>query len=62
MLEIRKREEAFTLGEVAEASSGSSPPHAMIRLSASWLIRCTVFTTKIEFSLLFTKSITDFVE
>lgn len=52
----------LTLGEVADASNGSKPPHAMMRLSASWLIKCTVFTTKIAFSLLFTKSITDFVE
>jgi len=34
----------------------------MIRLSANWEIKWTVFTTKIAFSLLLTKSKTDFVE
>ena len=51
-----------TFGEVAEARSGNNPPQAIIRLSASWEIRCTVLTTKIAFSLLFTKSSTDLVE
>lgn len=52
----------LTFGEVADARSGRSPPQAMIKLSANCEIRCTVFTTKIAFSLLFTKSNTDFVE
>jgi hypothetical protein len=48
-------------GEVADARRGSSPPQAMIRLSASWEMRWTVLTTKIAFSALFTKSNTDLV-
>jgi hypothetical protein len=47
---------------VADASNGRRPPHAMIRLSANWEIKWTVFTTKMAFSLLLTKSKTDFVE
>lgn len=50
------------LGLVAEARRGRSPPHAMIKLSASWEIRCTVLTTKMAFSLLLTKSKTLLVE
>lgn len=53
---------ALTLGEVAEARRGKRPPQAMIRLSASWEMRCTVFTTNMAFSLLFTKSSTLLVE
>lgn len=52
----------LTLGDVAEASNGNSPPQAIMRLSASWDMRCTVLTTNIAFSLLLTKSNTDFVE
>lgn len=52
----------LTFGEVAEASNGNKPPQAIIRLSASCDMRCTVLTTKIALSLLLTKSSTDFVE
>lgn len=51
-----------TFGEVADANKGNKPPQAIIRLSANCEIRWTVFTTKMAFSLLFTKSNTDFVE
>jgi hypothetical protein len=59
---MRDNYEIRTFGEVADASKGSSPPQAIMRLSASCEIRWTVFTTKMAFSLLFTKSRTDFVE
>ena len=51
----------LTLGEVAAASSGRSPPHAVTRLSASWEIMWVTFTTNTWFSDAFTKSITVFV-
>lgn len=47
---------------MADANNGKRPPHAMIRLSASCEIKWTVLTTNIAFSLLLTKSSTDFVE
>lgn len=47
---------------MAEANKGSNPPQAIIKLSANCDIRCTVFTTNMALSLLFTKSRTDFVE
>ena len=50
------------MGDVAEASRGSRPPQAMMRLSASCEMRWTVLTTKMPFSVLFTKSRTDLVE
>ena len=53
---------SLTLGEVADASNGRRPPHAMIRLSANCEIKCTVLTTNMAFSALFTKSNTDLVE
>ena len=52
----------LTFGDVADARSGRSPPHAMMRLSASCEMRCTVFTTNTAFSAAFTKSSTDLVE
>lgn len=47
---------------MAEASNGNKPPQAIIKLSASWDIKCTVLTTNMALSLLLTKSRTDFVE
>jgi len=35
----------LTLDEVAAASSGRSPPHEVMRLSANWDIMCVTFTT-----------------
>lgn len=52
----------LTFGDVADARSGNKPPQAIIKLSASCEIKCTVFTTKIAFSLELTKSNTLFVE
>lgn len=52
----------LTLGDVADASNGNSPPQAMIKLSDNCEIKCTVFTTKMAFSDPLTKSKTDFVE
>lgn len=51
-----------TLGDVALASKGNRPPHAMIKLSANCEIKCTVFTTNIAFSAELTKSKTLLVE
>ena len=52
----------LTFGDVADARSGRSPPQAMMRLSASCEMRCTVFTTNTAFSAALTKSSTDLVE
>lgn len=52
----------LTFGEVALASKGNRPPQAIIKLSANCDIKWTVLTTKIAFSLAFTKSNTLFVE
>lgn len=52
----------LTLGDVADASSGNSPPHAIIKLSDNCEIKYTVFTTKIAFSVPLTKSNTVLVE
>jgi len=52
----------LTLGDVAAASNGNSPPQAMIKLSDNCEIKCTVLTTKIAFSAPLTKSKTDLVE
>ena len=51
----------LTFGDVAAARSGSSPPHAVTRLSASCEIMCVTFTTNTWFSEALTKSITVFV-
>lgn len=52
----------LTLGDVADANNGNSPPQAIIKLSDNCEIKCTVLTTNIAFSAPFTKSKTDFVE
>lgn len=52
----------LTVGDVAAESKGKIPPQAMMILSTIWEMRCIVLCTKIMFSLLLTKSITDFVE
>lgn len=52
----------LTFGDVALASKGNNPPQAIIKLSANCEIKWTVFTTKIAFSLAFTKSNTLLVE
>ena len=51
----------ITCGEVADASKGSSPPQAMMRLSDSCDIKCTALTTKMALSPLLTNSSTDLV-
>ncbi len=52
----------LTDGEVAAESRGRIPPHAIMMLSTIWEMRWMVLWTNIMFSLLFTKSMTDFVE
>lgn len=52
----------LTVGDVAADNSGRIPPQAIIILSTIWEMRWIVLCTKIIFSLLLTKSITDFVE
>lgn len=52
----------LTLGDVADASNGNKPPHAIIKLSDNCEIKCTVLTTNIAFSAPLTKSKTDLVE
>lgn len=52
----------LTVGDVAADNKGRIPPQAMIMLSTIWEMRCIVLCTKIIFSLLLTKSITDLVE
>lgn len=52
----------LTFGDVALANNGNKPPQAIIKLSANWEIKWTVFTTNIAFSLEFTKSSTLLVE
>ena len=52
----------LTEGEVAAESRGRIPPHAMITLSIICEMRWMVLWTKMMFSLLLTKSMTDLVE
>ena len=52
----------LTVGDVAADNSGKIPPQAIIILSTIWEMRWIVLCTNIIFSLLLTKSITDFVE
>ena len=59
---VGSRTSSSLLGEVAEASRGRSPPHAMMMLSAIWEMTCTVFRRKMAFSAELTKSRTDLVE
>lgn len=58
----RGRVEPLTEGEVAADRRGRMPPQAMMMLSTIWEMRWIVLWTKMMFSLLFTKSITDLVE
>lgn len=53
---------SLTVAEVAAESNGSIPPQAMTILSITWEMRWIVLCTKMTLSLLFTKSITVFVE
>ncbi len=53
--------EGLTVGDVAAASRGSSPPQAVTKLSESWDIMCVTFTTNTWFSVVLTKSRTVFV-
>lgn len=53
---------ALTVGEVAAERRGKIPPHAIMMLSTICEIRWMVLWTKIMFSLLLTKSMTDLVE
>lgn len=52
----------LTVADVAAESNGSIPPQAMTILSITWEMRWIVLCTKMTLSLLFTKSITVFVE
>ena len=52
----------LTEEEVAAESRGRIPPQAIMRLSSTWEMRCTVLCTNTTFSLLLTKSITVLVE
>lgn len=54
--------QVLTVGDVAAESKGKIPPQAMMMLSTIWEMRWMVLCTKMMFSLLLTKSITDFVE
>lgn len=54
--------QGLTDEEVAAESRGRMPPQAMMRLSSTCEMRCTVLWTNTTFSLLFTKSITVLVE
>lgn len=54
--------EVLTVADVAAESNGSIPPQAMTILSITWEMRWIVLCTKMILSLLFTKSITVFVE
>lgn len=54
--------EFLTVADVAAESNGKIPPQAMIMLSITWEMRWIVLCTNTTLSLLFTKSITVFVE
>lgn len=55
-------EVALTEGEVAAERRGKIPPHAIMMLSTICEMRWIVLWTKIMFSLLLTKSMTDLEE
>lgn len=53
---------ALTAGDVAAESRGKIPPQAIMMLSTICEMRWMVLWTKMMFSLLLTKSMTDLVE
>lgn len=59
---IQIKMKSLTVADVAAESRGNMPPQAMIMLSITWEMRWMVLCTNMTLSLLFTKSITVFVE